>query len=115
MASGSAPRVYDGITLGLVIVFSLDSSCLTSTSNDAISPSEDVVGLRGVTIAFVQGTGREIEWLEMPKKTAAAIPSRDMLANSCRPTACSACRPLAVFGAAGTFLELLRSTGETGG
>jgi hypothetical protein len=69
MAGVVAPRLHDGITLGLVIVFSLDSSRLTSTPNHTISPIENiVVGLRAVTIALVQGTGHDIESLKMRKK-----------------------------------------------
>jgi hypothetical protein len=97
-----------------VIVFSLDSSCLTSTSNDAISPIEDVVGLRGVTIAFVQGTGRDIESLKMRRNSRSD--TKPGYAGEVVPTHCvQPCRPLAVFGTSGPFLELLRSTGETGG
>jgi hypothetical protein len=48
------------ITLGLVIVFSLNSSSAASTSKHTISPVEDiVVGLLLVTIAFVLATRRD--------------------------------------------------------
>ena len=49
------------ITLGLVIVFTLNSSSATSsTSKHTISPIEDiVVGLLVLVIAFVLGTGRD--------------------------------------------------------
>ena len=49
------------ITLGLVIVFTLNSSSSTSsTSKHTISPVEDiVVGLLVLVIAFVLGTGRD--------------------------------------------------------
>src|SRR5438270_8622356 len=49
------------ITLGLVIVFTLNSSSATSsTSKHTISPVEDiVVGLLVLVIAFVLGTGRD--------------------------------------------------------
>jgi hypothetical protein len=48
------------ITLGLVIVFTLQGSGSESTSKHAISPAEDiVVGLLAVVIAFVLATGRD--------------------------------------------------------
>jgi hypothetical protein len=48
------------ITLGLVIVFTLQGSSTESTSKHTISPLEDiVVGLLAVLIAFVLGTGRD--------------------------------------------------------
>jgi hypothetical protein len=48
------------ITLGLVIVFTLQGSGSESTSKHTISPAEDiVVGLLAVVIAFVLATGRE--------------------------------------------------------
>jgi hypothetical protein len=48
------------ITLGLVIVFSLNSSSATSTAKHTISPVEDiVVGLLALVVAFVLGTGRD--------------------------------------------------------
>jgi hypothetical protein len=48
------------ITLGLVIVFTLDGSSTESTSKRTISPVEDiVVGLLVVAIAFVLATGRD--------------------------------------------------------
>ena len=48
------------ITLGLVIVFSLNGSSAASTSKHTISPLEDiVVGLLAVAIAFVLATGRD--------------------------------------------------------
>jgi Sap, sulfolipid-1-addressing protein len=48
------------ITLGLVIVFTLQGSSAESTSKHTISPLEDiVVGLLVVVIAFVLGTGRD--------------------------------------------------------
>jgi Sap, sulfolipid-1-addressing protein len=48
------------ITLGLVIVFTLQGSGTESTSKHTISPVEDiVVGLLAVTIAFVLRTGRD--------------------------------------------------------
>jgi hypothetical protein len=48
------------ITLGLVIVFTLQGSSTESTSKHAVSPLEDiVVGLLAVLIAFVLATGRD--------------------------------------------------------
>ena len=48
------------ITLGLVVVFSLNGSSAASTSKHTISPLEDiVVGLLAVVIAFVLATGRD--------------------------------------------------------
>jgi hypothetical protein len=48
------------ITLGLVIVFTLQGSSTETTSKHTISPLEDiVVGLLAVLIAFVLGTGRD--------------------------------------------------------
>jgi Sap-like sulfolipid-1-addressing protein len=48
------------ISLGLVIVFSLQGSSAVSTSRQAISPAEDIaVGLILVVIAYVLGTGRD--------------------------------------------------------
>jgi Sap, sulfolipid-1-addressing protein len=48
------------ITLGLVIVFTLNGSSTESTSKHTISPVEDiVVGLLAVAIAFVLATGRD--------------------------------------------------------
>jgi hypothetical protein len=47
------------ITLGLVIVFSLQGSSAVSTTRSTISPAEDIaVGLILVLIAFVLGSGR---------------------------------------------------------
>jgi Sap, sulfolipid-1-addressing protein len=48
------------ITLGLVIVFTLQGSSTESTSKRTIAPAEDiVVGLLAVAIAFVLATGRD--------------------------------------------------------
>ncbi len=48
------------ITLGLVIVFTLQGSSTESTAKHTVSPLEDiVVGLLAVLIAFVLGTGRD--------------------------------------------------------
>jgi hypothetical protein len=48
------------ITLGLVIVFSLNGSSATSAAKHTVSPIEDIaVGLLGVVIALVLGTGRD--------------------------------------------------------
>ena len=48
------------ITLGLVIVFTLQGSSTESTSKHTVSPVEDiVVGLLAVAIAFVLRTGRD--------------------------------------------------------
>ncbi len=48
------------ITLGLVIVFTLQGSGSESTSKHTISPAEDiVVGLLAILIALVLGTGRD--------------------------------------------------------
>jgi Sap, sulfolipid-1-addressing protein len=53
------------ITLGLVIVFTLQGSSTESTSKHTISPLEDiVVGLLAVLIAFVLGTGRDAPFQE---------------------------------------------------
>lgn len=48
------------ITLGLVIVFTLNGSSTESTSKHTISPLEDIViGLLAMAIAFVLATGRD--------------------------------------------------------
>ncbi len=48
------------ITLGLVIVFTLNSSSATTTAKHTISPAEDiVVGVLAILIAFVLATGRD--------------------------------------------------------
>jgi hypothetical protein len=48
------------ITVGLVIVFALHSSSVTSTAKHTLSPAEDiVVGVIAVLIAFVLATGRD--------------------------------------------------------
>src|SRR5947208_2879472 len=48
------------ITLGLIIVFSLQGSSAESTAKDTISPVEDIViGLLAVAIAWVLRTGRD--------------------------------------------------------
>jgi hypothetical protein len=48
------------ITLGLVIVFTLQGSSTESSSKHTIAPAEDiVVGLLAVAIAFVLATGRD--------------------------------------------------------
>ncbi len=48
------------ISLGLLIVFSLNDSSSTSTAKSTLSPSEDiVVGLLLLLVAFVLGTGRD--------------------------------------------------------
>jgi hypothetical protein len=48
------------ITLGLLIVFSLNDSSATDTARSTLSPSEDiVVGLLLLIVAFVLGTGRD--------------------------------------------------------
>jgi hypothetical protein len=48
------------VTLGLVIVFTLQGSSTESSSKRTVSPVEDiVVGLLAVVIAFVLGTGRD--------------------------------------------------------
>jgi hypothetical protein len=48
------------ITLGLLIVFSLNDSSATSTAKNTLSPSEDIViGLLLLLVAFVLGTGRD--------------------------------------------------------
>jgi hypothetical protein len=48
------------ISLGLLIVFSLNDSSSTSTAKTTLSPSEDiVVGLLLLLAAFVLGTGRD--------------------------------------------------------
>jgi hypothetical protein len=53
------------ITLGLIIVFSLNGSSAASTSKHTISPLEDiVVGLLAVVIAFVLATGRDQPYQE---------------------------------------------------
>jgi Sap, sulfolipid-1-addressing protein len=49
-----------GITLGLVIVFSLNSSNAASTAKHTVSPVEDiVVGVLALASAFVLKTGRD--------------------------------------------------------
>jgi hypothetical protein len=53
------------ITLGLVIVFTLQGSSTEGTSKHTISPLEDiVVGLLAVVIAFVLATGRDAGFQE---------------------------------------------------
>jgi hypothetical protein len=53
------------ITLGLVIVFTLNDSSATSTAKNTISPAEDiVVGLLVLVIAFVLHTGRDAGFQE---------------------------------------------------
>ena len=48
------------ITLGLLIVFSLNGSGSVSTAKNTLGPGEDiVVGLLALLVAFVLGTGRE--------------------------------------------------------
>jgi Sap, sulfolipid-1-addressing protein len=48
------------ITLGLLIVFSLNDSSATDTAKSTLSPGEDiVVGLLLLLVAFVLGTGRD--------------------------------------------------------
>jgi Sap, sulfolipid-1-addressing protein len=48
------------ITLGLLIVFTLNDSSATSTAKSSLSPGEDiVVGLLLLLAAFVLGTGRD--------------------------------------------------------
>jgi hypothetical protein len=48
------------ISLGLLIVFSLNGSSGESTARNTLSPSEDiVVGLIALLVAFVLGTGRD--------------------------------------------------------
>lgn len=48
------------ITLGLLIVFSLNGSSSAETAKNTLSPSEDiVVGLLALLVAFVLGTGRD--------------------------------------------------------
>ncbi|HET6997041.1 MAG TPA: GAP family protein [Solirubrobacterales bacterium] len=48
------------ITLGLLIVFSLNGSASVSTAKNTLGPGEDiVVGLLALLVAFVLGTGRE--------------------------------------------------------
>jgi hypothetical protein len=48
------------ITLGLLIVFSLNDSSTTDTAKSTLSPSEDIViGLLLLLVAFVLGTGRD--------------------------------------------------------
>ena len=53
------------VTLGLVIVFSLNGSSAASTSKHTISPLEDiVVGVLVLAIAFVLATGRDQPYQE---------------------------------------------------
>lgn len=48
------------ITLGLVIVFSLEGSSAVSTSKNTISPAQDIaIGLVLLLVALVLGTGRD--------------------------------------------------------
>jgi hypothetical protein len=57
------------VTLGLLIVFSLNNSSAASTSKHTISPLEDiVVGLLAVGIAFVLATGRDQPFQERRRK-----------------------------------------------
>ncbi len=61
------------VTLGLLVVFSLNSSSTESTSKHTISPLEDiVVGLLAVAIAFVLATGRDQPFQERRRKKKAA-------------------------------------------
>jgi hypothetical protein len=67
------------ITLGLVIVFSLNGSSTESTSKHTISPVEDiVVGLLAVAIAFVLRTGRDQPYQERRRvKKEAKLKARE--------------------------------------
>lgn len=57
------------ITLGLVIVFSLNGSSTENTSKHTVSPVEDiVVGLLAVTIAYVLATGRDQPYQERRRR-----------------------------------------------
>jgi hypothetical protein len=57
------------ITLGLIIVFSLNGSSATSTSKHTISPLEDIaVGVLLLAIAFVLRTGRDQPFQERRRK-----------------------------------------------
>ena len=48
------------ITLGLVIVFSLEGSSSVSTSKNTISPAQDIaIGLVLLVVALVLGTGHD--------------------------------------------------------
>jgi hypothetical protein len=57
------------ITLGLLIVFSLDGSGSVETAKNTLSPSEDiVVGLLALLVAFVLGTGRDARLQERRRR-----------------------------------------------
>jgi hypothetical protein len=57
------------ITLGLVIVFSLNESSSVETARNTLSPSEDiVVGLLVLLVAFVLGTGRDARLQERRRR-----------------------------------------------
>ena len=61
------------ITLGLVIVFSLNGSSSVETAKNTLSPSEDiVVGLLVLLVAFVLGTGRDARLQERRRRRKAA-------------------------------------------
>jgi hypothetical protein len=60
------------ITLGLVIVFSINDSSSVDTARNALSPIEDiVVGLLVLTVAFVLGSGRDARLQERRRRRKA--------------------------------------------
>jgi hypothetical protein len=57
------------ITLGLLIVFSLNGSSSVETAKNTLSPCEDiVVGLLALLVAFVLGTGRDARLQERRRR-----------------------------------------------
>lgn len=61
------------ITLGLLIVFSLNGSSSVATAKSTLSPGEDiVVGLLALLVAFVLGTGRDARLQEQRRRRKAA-------------------------------------------
>jgi hypothetical protein len=57
------------ITLGLVIVFSLNESSSVETARNTLSPSEDIaLGLLLLLVAFVLGTGRDARLQERRRR-----------------------------------------------
>jgi len=61
------------ITLGLLIVFSLNGSSSVETARNTLSPSEDIVlGALALLVAFVLGTGRDARLQERRRRRKAA-------------------------------------------
>jgi hypothetical protein len=66
------------ISLGLLIVFSLNGSASVSTAKHTLGPGEDiVVGLLALLVAFVLGTGRDEPLQERRRRRREAKEARD--------------------------------------